>query len=205
MLLFLFYYAYQHVEALMGAFLSTFVVKGLGWSVRQGAVMTSVFFGAQAAGRALGVPVAFVLSPRTVLWVDLILLFVSELLLLFAAGGEQLLGDAGLVIAVALAGVAHSTIFGSLMLYAAEHVPLTGLAASVCLVGSSTGKMAGYALTGYAFERLGHMYFVYIVVTASGIITLLFGVMNCYVTYVIRTSRQRLTVVDEVVGGTTEL
>ena len=175
---FLFYYVYQHVEAVMGAYLSIFVVHVLGSSARFGAAMVSLLYGCQAVGRILGVPIAYSACSRTILWVNLSCLCMAHILFILVPW----YGKVVLIISVVMSGLFQSTIFGSVMLYVSDYMPLTGFASAVIQIGSSTGKLVGFTFAAYMFDQYGPMSLVVILLASCVLLLLIFAVMNVYAT-----------------------
>ena len=134
-LIFIFYFVYLISEGIAGGYISLFVVEGLGWTVKRSALITSAFWGAHGVGRLLGVPISFVLTPKIMLYITIVLTCIGYITLLFV----HVIGDTGVYIGVMLGGLGVSTIFPSMLLWVSNFLPSSSTVSAVCLTGSSMG------------------------------------------------------------------
>ena len=153
-----------------GSLVAVFVIKGLDWTVQRGAVITSIFYGALGICRLLGVPLSYVVSPRFMLNTCLLSVCAAYILMMFVPS----LGDTAMFVSVAAAGFSVSTVYGSMFLFAAQYIMVTGFVSGVCLSGGCLGMMVGFYLVGYPLENVGHMWMVYVLFFASSSNLILF-------------------------------
>ena len=162
-MLFVFYLLYLWVEGIPGQFLPAFVVKGLGWNVQTGSLIASLFWGTHCVGRIIGVPVATILNPRQMLIGGLVLSTIA--LFLMSVFAEMY--DAVMWTATALAGLSMSCTFASGMLWASGYIHISGVAASVILIGASMGGITGTPVTAYLSETYTFMWIPYLAFLAA--------------------------------------
>jgi fucose permease len=176
-LIFLFYHLYLYVEMIPIAYLTSFSVKYLNFSIQDASLVLSVFFGSHFTGRMLGIPLSVVLRPRTMVIVNLTATALANMLLLAFVN----VWPAIVWPSAALAGLSMATTFATAALWIADRVPLTGRLASVLVGGSALGGVFGPLFVGRMFESSTPMWFVYSTVAASVGHVLLFGVMVAFV------------------------
>ena len=194
-LLFLFYHIYAYVELTPIAYFPTFAIKFMHWPVKDASLLMSVFFGTHCAGRFLGVPLSFVLRPRTMIIINLILTTIAYVILLPVQSLPKLLWASA-----ALSGIGMATTFATTVLWTAESVAISGRVASIVVAGVSSGSIVKPQIVGRLFDipaAGGPMSMVYLLVTAAVLHIVLFVCMLVFVARCI-TGRQRL---QETVGG----
>ena len=150
------------IEVGLGSFVAIFAVKGLGWSKGEGSWVTSALWGSQCVGRVLSIPVAAFLAPRTMVLISVVGTASSAVILLCLLKVSYVF----YWISVTLAGFTMSSAFGSMVLWASRHIPVTGVAASVFVAGSSIGGLVGPVVIGQLFE-FSPMNMVYVTLAAS--------------------------------------
>ena len=79
-----FYHLYGWYEIIKTGFISTFVIKSLGWEVLYGPLMTSLVFLGLALGRLSGIPLSLCMKPVGLLMYSLSLTTVGIILLALA-------------------------------------------------------------------------------------------------------------------------
>ena len=193
-LMFVFFFNFLITEAIPGAFLSSFVVKGFGWSVKQGAVITSAYWGAHGVGRMLGIPTAYFLPPRLMLNISMVMICGAYTLMVFAHD----FGDVVVYVCVMLGGSGISTVFPSMLLWASKHIKITGFVSGVCLTGCSLGGIIGFSLVGYMFDQLGHMWMVYFVLLTSILSFVVFIILQVYALAANQTVNNERTLSEEI-------
>lgn len=156
---FVFYAAYNWLEILPGGYIATLVIKGLDWDVRQGSLITSLFWGSHGVGRIVAVPISYFVSPAVLTALDLVGTTAGFTLMWVALVTAQ---DALLWISVALIGFSIASIFASMILWTSNHMTVTGFVGAVFLVASSFGGMIGGALAGALFQQYTHLWVIYL-------------------------------------------
>ena len=184
-LLFLFYHIYAYIEMTPVDYFPTFAIKFLRWPVKDVSLLMSLFFGTHCAGRFLGVPVSFVLRPRTMIIINLFFTTIACVILLPVRSITELLWATA-----ALSGLGMATTFATTVLWAAESVAISGQVASVVVAGASFGSIIHPQIIGRLFDlpAAGPMSMVYVLVSAAVVHIVLFA---CMVTFVARCLKER--------------
>lgn len=150
-LLFVYSFLYQCVEGIPGSFLTTFCARSLGWHLDQGAQLTTVYWGMLGINRLLSVTVAWVLSPRAQITINLSLLIAGQTLMQFVHS----LGPICMWLSVALCGLGLGSTLPSGFLWISEYMPITPWVVSVGNAGTSLAGVLMLSLTGYLFDWCG--------------------------------------------------
>jgi len=137
-------------EVTFGGWVYTYAAAMGVASATSAGYITSAFWGALTVGRLVGIPLAIVLRPRTMLLGDLVGCIVSVGVIL-ARPGEAWAVWAG---AIGL-GLFMATIFATMFLWAERRLDLTGSTARWFFVGASLGGMTFPWLAGQLFDRVG--------------------------------------------------
>ena len=156
-------YFYYHLNCIPITFLATFTIKGLGWHTTQAANITSIFFLMIMIGRLLGAPVSYILSARSILILNHIIVILAFSLVQFI----DKLGDTCLYVSMVMAGLGISTIAASTILFLSEHIPFTPSISALNMVGNTIGATIANLLGGYLFEKYGHMSIMYLLLVVS--------------------------------------
>ena len=173
-LLFLFYFLYVGMEVTFGGFAMTFSVMFLGWSKAKGSLLTSTFWGAIAAGRALAVFLARCLTPPIMLILDLVIVIFALIGLVMASESS----DVVVWVCSAMLGIGMASIFPTGITWAERYMHVTGKFTSVFVVGSALGEMLMPALAGFLFEAKGPMWLLYILLAASVFSIIIYIIMQ---------------------------
>lgn len=136
--------------------LASYVIKGLGWSNSNGALVTSVYWGAHTTGRVIGIGLSIVLPARHLVVADTALNILGFTLMAFSH-----LGDVITWIASAIVGLGLATVFPGLILVAAEEVKVGSRLAAMFVVVTGLGSMAGPSLVSFLMELIYPRCFVY--------------------------------------------
>jgi len=179
MLLFLFYHIYAYIELTPIDYFPTFAIKFLNWPVNDVSLLMSLFFGTHCAGRFLGVPLSFVLRPRTMIVINLIFTTIAYIILLPVRNLTELLWASA-----ALSGLGMATTFATALLWAAESVAITGPVASLVVAGESVSSIIQPQVVGRLFDIQaagGPMSMVYVLVSAAVLHIILFACMLAFV------------------------
>lgn len=175
-LIFAFFHLYLYVEMIPIAYLTSFSVKYLNFSIQDASLLLSVFFGSHFTGRLLGIPLSAFLRPRTMVIIDLAATAFANLLLLAFVN----VWPAVVWPSAALAGLSMATTFATATLWIADRVPLSGRVASVLVGGSALGGVVGPLFVGRMFDSSTPMWFVYVLVASSVGHVVLFGGMLAF-------------------------
>jgi len=178
-LLFMFYHIYAYVELTPIDYFATFAIKFMHWPVKDVSLLMSVFFGNHCAGRFLGVPLSFVLRPRTMIFINLILTTIAYVILLPVQSLSELLW-----VSAALSGLGMATTYATAVLWTAESVAISGRVASIVVAGGSFGSVIQPQIVGRLFEvpaAGGPMSMVYVLVGAALVHIVLFVCMLVFV------------------------
>ena len=148
---------YVGLELTFGGFITSFVVKGSGWSNRKGTYITTIYWGSFGVGRLLCVPVSLFLSPRFLLNIVITLANASLLCILFLVHVDERV----IWICTAVFGVAMGPMFASFMSWTSRYINVTGPVSAILFVGNSLGALVFPPLTAYLFQTFGIMFLVY--------------------------------------------
>ena len=174
-LLFLFYHIYAYIELTPTEYFPTFAIKFMHWPVNKMSLLMSLFFGTHCAGRFLGVPLSFVLRPRTMIIINLFLTTIAYVMLLPVQRFSELLWASA-----ALSGIGMATTFATAVLWMAESMAVSGKVSSIMVGGCSLGSVIQPQIVGRLFEvpaAGGPMTMVYVLVTAALVHIVLFACM----------------------------
>jgi len=194
-LLFLFYHIYAYIEMTPIAYFPTFAIKFLHWPVKDASLLMSVFFGTNCAGRFLGILLSFVLRPRTMIIINLIVTTIAYVILLSVQSLSKLLWASA-----ALSGIGMATTFATTVLWTAESMVFSGRVASIVVAGFSFGNVVQPQIVGRLFEIPavgGPMSMVYFLITAALVHIILFV---CMLVFAARCLTGRQLLRETVVG-----
>ena len=166
-------YLYKHLVNIPINFLATFTIKGLLWTEAEAGDITGLFFLMIMVGCWLGVAMAHVLSPCSILLSGHSVAIASFILLQFF----PLWGDSIVVISMATAGLGLSVIAPSTILWLSEYTTITPFVSSMNMVGNSVGATLATVLAGYLIYIYGHMSMIYLLLAVSCVHFVWFGIM----------------------------
>ena len=146
--LFFHFHVMHFVEGATLKYISAFVVKFLGWKNKTGALVATVFIGAMGIGRLCNIGIAVLLSPRTMLVMNLSLTLCSYILMCFVEHSDVIVW-----LSVAMAGFFQSSTLATMMLWAAGYIRVTGFASGVFVMGVSTAEAVFPLIVGKIFDR----------------------------------------------------
>lgn len=161
---------------LCGTFLSVFVIKGLGWPVHKGPLITSAFRGAQGVGRFIGVPIALFLTPTQMLVINMVIGITAYCTMFCAVmifNSEVLMW-----VSTIMAGMAVSNSFPTAYLWGVEYIPATAAYSSLFGASLAFGAMTSGSLAGYLFDNYTHNCVIYLLFCASVTNIVIFIIMN---------------------------
>ena len=175
--LYLFAFTCAIIINIADGYYSLFVVENLNWTVKQGAIITSMFMGAKAVGRFLGIPLSFFFSSKSLLYINVSMCFLGHFLMLFT----HAIGDIGMYIAVCTAGFGLSNINANLILWVSSNLHVTSRVSAAFFTGLSSGFIIGYTLVGVLMQYLGNIWLIYALMTSSIAQVALFASMQVYI------------------------
>jgi len=161
----MYYQTFVYIEATPSEYLPTFAIKFLDWPVNDVPLLISVFFGTHCLGRFLGIPLSFVLRPRTMIIINLMVTMIAYVMLLLVKGLPGILW-----VSAALAGIGMATTFAATLLWISESITITGRVSSVVIASLSFSCIIQPQIVGRLFEVPevgGPMSMVYVLVTAA--------------------------------------
>ena len=168
----LFHFLYVFIEPIPASYLALFLVSGLGWTVKNGALATTVLWGFLAGSRVINIPISLRLRPDIIISINLILVLLASTCLMFVAEYGQIF----VLACLAVMGLGLGPIFAAHIVWASRFIHFAGFASGLCMVANSIARMGGYYFTGYLMETYTYMCLIYVVVGGSvAIVTLYFG------------------------------
>lgn len=168
----------------LGTFLSVFVIKGLGWSVEKGPLITSLFRGTQAIVRFLGVFISMYLSPTQILTINMIFGITAYTTLYVAV---NILHSESLIwISVVMSSFAVSNSFPTIVLWGSQYLPVKASYGSLFSAAGSVGGMTCISLVGYLFENVTKNAIIYVALFGVICNSILFVVMHITVRSLLR-------------------
>jgi len=181
---------YIGAEVSYGSWIYSYVLRMNLGGENRAAILTSVFWGALTAGRLLGVPLAALLRPRTILLADLIGCFISIGIAL--AWSTSLFA---ITTATILIGLSMASIYPTALTFAERRMKITGQVTGFLIVGGSTGGMFVPLLVGKLFESFGPrvMMFIILVDLIVAVIVYLLLVFGSYPHYRTKLQQQEHT------------
>ena len=160
---FLFFFLYPWYQLVLGTLLPTFVIEGLNWSIHDGPLLMSVYWGFNGVGRIVHIPISFCMKPLAMLCINIGICVCGHFIMLIAV----LTNDKLLWISTAMIGFSMGTLFSFALLWISQYMYISGAMAGFFLISISIGGMTGPALTGFLFEYSSHMWVVYLSLMAS--------------------------------------
>lgn len=145
----LFMFTYVGAEVSFGGWIYTYAATlGLA-SVTTAGYLTSAYWGALTFGRLVGIPLARVWRPRTILAIDILgsIASVATILIWREQSWAVWVGTVGL-------GFFNGTIFATMFLWAERRMEMTGSISRWFFVGASLGAMTFPWLSGQLFGRV---------------------------------------------------
>ena len=162
LMLFVFTFLEVCVEGIPVAYFFSFCIKQLQWPIFDATMLLSVFFWAHFSGRIAAIPLSAFLRPRTMLMTNLIVTVVAYHLLILVNFAPFIMW-----ISAATAGFAVASSYPTMVLWASEAIPVTGLVGSVMVVGFSVSNSSGPMFVGVLFGSYSPMWMVYILAIVS--------------------------------------
>jgi len=185
----LFYHTYVYIEVTPTEYLATFAFKFLHWPVNDVSLLMTLFFGTHFLGRFLGIPLSFVLRPRTMVIINLIVTMIAYVILLPVKGLPVLLW-----VSAALAGIGMATTYVTTLLWISESITISVRVSAIVTASGSFGSIVQPQVIGRLFDVPavgGPMSMVYVLVTAALTHVALFNSMLMFVAQCFNNKRLR--------------
>ncbi|XP_071957030.1 sodium-dependent glucose transporter 1-like [Antedon mediterranea] len=152
-IMFVFYFLYVGSEVAYGSFIFSYGrFSDLQLDKDQASLLNSLYWGTFAVFRGLAIILARCMSPLTMLLIDLIGCGISSLILVIFKGTNSL----ALWVGTAVLGASMASLFPSGLSWLGRYIKVTGTAASVLVVGASSGEMAIPFVVGHFFPDWCH-------------------------------------------------
>ncbi len=145
-----FFFTFVGAELGFGGLINTYAQEGLLLDSTTGRLLTSAFWGSLTAGRLLVIPVAFRVSPRTILAFCLAGCLAGLVLILSFSASMPMIWLGTLVY-----GVSMGPVFPTALNFAERVMTITGRVTGYFLVGGSVGSMTLPWVIGQLFEPVG--------------------------------------------------
>ncbi|CAG5127349.1 unnamed protein product [Candidula unifasciata] len=189
MLLFLFFFTYVGMEVTFGGLLTTFAVYYPmdRWTPSSAALLTAVFWGCLALGRCFAIFIARCFKPPCMMVSNLCLTLLGAVILSFFVQ----LNSAMLWIGTVTLGLGMSSLFPTTISWANSYYPLTGRSTAIFVAGSGVGEMIIPVMTGYLFEKVNRMSLMYVTLTLSILMSLVYLCLQLVVYQRGKTSTRR--------------
>jgi fucose permease len=177
------------VEGATGGFIAPFVVKHLEWSNRDSALIAAVFQGALGIGRFVNIGIASLLSPRSVLIMNLSATLGAYIIMTCFLTYSDIV----IWVSVAMAGFFQSSTFPTSMLWASNYIHVTGTASGLFLLGSSSASFIYPNLIGGFFNDGAPMNMLYLILSVAVVQIIVFVCMQVFAIVASRRSRRKKT------------
>lgn len=167
----LFFFMHMGAELAFGGWIFSYAEEAIG-SETTARIVNSAFWGGLVIGRLISIPLAWRLSPRGMLQVDLVGAAASLGLIILLPDWTPALwiGTIGF-------GVFVASMIPASFNFAAERMPITSQVSSAFLVGGSLGSMLLPWVVGQLFDSQGRLWTMYVTGMAVVAAALLFGTM----------------------------
>jgi MFS transporter, FHS family, Na+ dependent glucose transporter 1 len=133
-----------------GGWIFTYVTELNLTDATRAAYLTSLFWGSLTIGRLIAIPIAARVRPKSILWFDFSLAFISLLVMLFLPRSLT-----AVIITSAALGLAMASIYPTTMALAGEIMALSGRITGYFSLGNSAGTMLIPWVIGPLFEGFG--------------------------------------------------
>ena len=178
-IIFIWCHQFLIAETLISAFLSTWAIKGLNWSIKEGAKLTTVLWASHCSGRIIAIPLAAILSPRILLTSGILLTTVSFVTL---ACLHHIHVAVTWTCVVGL-GLGMASPMGALVQWFSRLIRLTGGMSSIFVAGVATGRLTSPIITGFLMDRYSPHWMIYIGIVGSGSMLILFALLELIVKF----------------------
>ena len=154
----IFFFLYVGMEIGFGGWIASYAVSvGFG-DAAAAAVLTSAFWGAFTVGRLIAIPIGARISPRVIMYTNLVGCAVFAVVVLLGSGSSLWLWVGTLGV-----GLFMAPMFATMISFAETRMRITGKITSIFLTGSGLGGMTLPWLVGQLFESVGPNVMVWVV------------------------------------------
>ena len=175
-LLFVFYFLYVGAEVGFGSYIYTFAIDEdtVKFQPKTATHLNSLFWGSFATMRGVSIFIASVVSPLTMLTIDILGCLVSSAALSYEADTNATV----LWVGTAVLGASMASLFPAGISWLESHVSVTSKMASLLIIGSAFGEMAIPIILGNLFdhESVGPMSLMYLIFGVSFLTAAILGV-----------------------------
>jgi len=172
------------VEVGIGGWIFTYATT-MGIASGTAAYLTSTYWGAFTAARLIGIPISARVAPGPILLADLLICLTGPLTIVLWPGSQT-----ALWVGAFLAGLGMASIFPTGLALAQRRMRLTGKVTGILLVGGSAGSMLLPWLVGQAFERIGPLSFLWIMIVSLLLALALLAVFTWFAASSQKTARR---------------
>ncbi len=160
---FFFYVSYCGLESNYGNYVATYAVEELSFTKENGARVTAVYATGYTVGRACGILLIKIMTPRAMLAVLSLLSFLSLLPLPLLADTHPFT----LWISSAAVGLSMAPIFPTAMTWSSKYVDISGRIGLIFNIAFAVGEMTTPIILDFFYGTSGMTSFVYIMLAAS--------------------------------------
>lgn len=178
----IFFFLCVGAEVGLGNWIYTYALKMELADETVAAYLNAAFWGAFTVGRLLGIPVAAVLRPRTMLLGNLVFCLLGVLMLLLWPHSTAVVWSG-----VILAGLAIAPLFATTMSLAERLMPISGRVTGWFFVGVSAGSLVMPWLIGQLFTGIGPQVVMWVALSDILLAILVYAVL---ITVFARSARQ---------------
>ncbi|ELT97395.1 hypothetical protein CAPTEDRAFT_205436 [Capitella teleta] len=180
---------YYSLECTTSNFISAFTVKHLSWEAIDAPFIASVYWAGLGIGRFVNIFVSVILTPASMLLINICLIISSFIILLLVDYSIWCLW-----FGVALAGYGMSSTFVSIVLWASKRMTITGMAAAVFVVGGSVGCTVCAPVIGLLFNLFTPMSLIYVNLCVSVMLLMLFFLVSFFAKMKVKHGRRERSV-----------
>ena len=170
-----FLFFYIGIEVTYGSFIFTFSVtyKELCFSKSKAALLNSVYWGSFTFGRLLGIGIAMLKVPTTVMIVADFVGCMATVVLINVVRNNEIV----IWIGSGLLGLAIASIFPAILVLVDEYLEVTGRVTAILVNGAALGDMVLPLTVGLLVTNVNPEYFLYLMLAYSSGASVLFVIM----------------------------
>ena len=146
------------LEEIFGAFLISFSVNQLDWTVSTGGDLVSVFWDSAATARLISIFLACWVKPEVLLGVCTVFTAMITIIMTFTVH----LTHVAVWLGTVFVGLSIGSLVATVISMGKRFLNFSGLLSSVVFVSMFVGKIATPPLIGYLMQENGYMWFMYV-------------------------------------------
>ena len=146
------------LEDIFGAFLISFSVNQLDWTISAGRDLVSVFWGSAATARFISIFLACCVKPRVLLGTCTIFVAITIIIMTFTVN----LTHVSIWMGTVFVGLSIGSLVATVISMGKSFLNFSGFLSSVVFVSMFVGKIATPPLMGYLLQQKGYMWFMYV-------------------------------------------